>query len=247
MMETQRALVPEDLHPHGLRSKWITGRDILETLGWRKTLGEAAPWFLARRYVFYWYDLGNPVPGPPAAVPFQIERASAENLRDFLALRPGYYTRGLLEKRLARGHVGILVRSGGRPVLMRWVFLGRVFLPYFDRTLVLQEGDAYTDETFTARAFRRRGLFSASGHPIRLALRDMGLARVFSSIASWNAAPLKDAPRSGGMLFGECRIARRAGSRSASWIGEIRDRGDGTIAFLGRPDQPGFTATQATR
>lgn len=247
MMETQRALVPEDLHPHGLRSKWITGRDILETLGWRKTLGEAAPWLLARRYVFYWYDLRNIPASRPAAVPIRLERAGGENISDFMALRPGYYTRGLLEKRLARGHIGFLVRSGGRPVFSRWVFLGSVYLPYLDRTLILRDGDTYTDETFTARPFRRLGILSASGASIRTELRDIGLIRAFSAIASWNAAPLKDASTAGGHPFGECRIVRRAGGKSISWTGEVRDRGDGTISFLDRTDQPGFSTTKAMR
>lgn len=243
MSEPRRTAAPERLHPRGFRPKWLTARDILASLGWRKAIVEAAPWLLKRRYVFLWYDLRNAAAVRPAAVPIRIERAGGENLSDFMALRPGYYTRELLEKRLTRGHLGFLVRSGGRPVLSRWIFLGSVFLPYLGLTLVLSDGDAYIDDTFAAPPFRRLGIFSASGASIRTELRDMGLIRAFSAIASWNAAPLKDAPTAGGHPFGECRIARRAGAKSISWTGEVRDRGDGTISFLDRTDQPGFSTT----
>ena len=237
------ALRPARLHPFGLVAKWLTGRDILETLGWRRAVLEAGPWLLDRRYTFFRYDLRKVPAIRPAAIPIELERAGAGNLSDFLALRPGYYTRRLLEKRLDRGHVGYLIRSGGRPVLSRWIFLQRVYLPYFRRTLVLGERDAYTDETFTARPFRRMGIFSASLSLTQAAVREMGLEWNFAAVASWNATPLKDVPRAGGIAFGGCRIIRRRGRRSVIWTGGVDDRGDGTIAFLEPDDQPGFSTT----
>ena len=222
----------EVLHPRGFKPKWRNGRDILDMFGWRKAFGEVAPWYFKRRYIFYLHDLRAPQAVPPAAVTIRLERASGENLSDFLVLRPGYLTRGLLEKRLARGHLGFLVRSGDRPVLMRWVFLNRVFLPYLDRTLILSAGQAYTDDTYAAPEFRRLKIYSASGYSIRLALRDRGLTRAFSAIASWNTPPLKDAVRSGATRVGEGGYIHRFGSRSYSWTGALNDHGDGTISFL---------------
>ena len=243
MSEPRRTAAPERLHPRGFKPKWLTAQDVLDSLGWRKAIVEAAPWLLERRYLFYWYDLRHIAAARPAAVPLSLERAGESNLSDFMALRPGYYTRELLEKRLARGHAGFLGRSRGRPVFSRWVFLDRVYLPYLGRTLVLPEGDSYTDETYVAPPFRGLRIFSGSVFSTQTALRELGLVRAFSAIASWNAAPLKDAPRAGGIPFGACRIIRRVRRRVVSWKGEIRAAGDGTISFLEPHDQSGFSTT----
>lgn len=243
MSETRRPLRPENLHPRGFASKRLVAADILEMLGGRKAIAVAAPWLLERRYQFFWYDLRHIAVARPAAAPFSLERAGESNLSDFMALRPGYYTRELLEKRLDRGHTAFLGRSRGRPVFARWVFLDRVYLPYLRRTLVLPEGDSFTDETYVAPPFRGLGIFSGSVFSFQTALREMGLVRTFSVIASWNEAPLKDAPRAGGIPFGACRIIRRFRGRVVSWKGEIRDAGDGTISFLGPSDQSGFSTT----
>jgi GNAT superfamily N-acetyltransferase len=242
-MSETRPPRPENLHPRGYASKRFAAADLIEMLGWRKAVREVAPWLLERKYLFFWYDLRHIAAARPAGAPISLERAGESNLSDIMALRPGYYTRELLEKRLARGHAGFLGRSRGRPVFSRWVFLDRVYLPYLGRTLSLPQGDCFTDETYVAPPFRGQGIFSGSVFSFQTALREMGMVRTFSAVASWNEAPLKDAPRAGGILFGACRIIRRFGGRAVSWKGEIRDAGDGTISFLAPPDQPGFSTT----
>jgi RimJ/RimL family protein N-acetyltransferase len=150
-----------------------------------------------------------------------------------VALRPDRYTPEALARRIERGHLGLVGRSGAHIVHLRWVFVGDAPLPYLRRRLRLAPGQGFLDEVYTVPGWRRRGVETAAAEQTQRLLRALGFARVFCVIAPWNRAPRRLAERQGYQKLGEGGYWNLLGYRRFFWEGAVADDGRGGLVLGG--------------
>jgi GNAT superfamily N-acetyltransferase len=198
-------------------------------LGVRGFLVEIPPWLLRRRYLFYGITPADarPLPSPP--LPFRLDILLEQEIPDLVALRPDRYTPEGLLRRIHRGHLGLVGRSGTEIVHLRWVFVGAAWLPYLSRRLLLAPGEGLLDEVYTVPAWRRRGVETAAAQQTQRLLRARGFGRVLGVIASWNRAPLRLAERQGYQKLGEGGYWTLFGYRKFFWEGKVADGRGGLV------------------
>jgi hypothetical protein len=150
-------------------------------------------------------------------------------------LRPGYYTRTLLEKRFEAGHMALIGFIGTMPVYCHWALAGTIEVPYLHGHLVLGPGEAITDEIFVHPHFRRSGIYEYGSSLIRTALREKGFRTMYSAVASWNDAPRKIMIRSGMKEIARARCLNIPGFTRVRWSGRVEVLEDGSFAFHALP------------
>lgn len=218
----------------GLRSRLSSAGEVIGFVGLPEFTGRVLPWSLRRKYAFFAQDLGRIVAFPPPAIPYELGQGGPDDLPDLLALRPGYYSRVRLERRLAEGHRLFIGRSGGKAVFGHWVFVGATHIPYAHGRLILEPGAGYSDESFVRPDARRTGVYSHSGTLIREAMRAGGFRTLYAAVASWNEVPRRYMVRSGMTEVARLRCRNIPGFTRVRWSGRVEVHDDGSFAFHAR-------------
>lgn len=222
-----------ETYPGGLRNRLRSAAEVAGYLGAWKFATCALPWSFNRDYYVFFQDLERIAPVPAPSVACDIRPAESKDIPAIMALRKGYYSRALLEKRFADGHMAFLGRTGERPVYCHWALVGSFEVPYLHGRLVLGPGDAFTDEIFVHPRFRRAGIYSYGSGLIRTALRAKGFRRLYSAVASWNEVPKTIMLRSGMSEIAKLRCRNIPGFVKVRWSGQVDVHDDGSFAFHG--------------
>lgn len=118
-----------------------------------------------------------------------------ERLAEYEALRPGHSARAAA--RLADGHRCWGTWIDGDLACVRWVATGTPHIEYLDLDLVLEAGEVFAYDTFTAPVHRRRGISAASQRRLGEVLREEGHLRLVRAVLPENRAGFQDAIRGG--------------------------------------------------
>jgi hypothetical protein len=221
-------------YPAGIRYRLRSAAEVARLTGvWRFT-SRVLPWSLARDYSIFSQDLESIVPPPPPLVPFRVQPAGKDDIPAILRLRPGYYSRTLLEKRLEAGHLGFIGRVEADPVYCHWALIGTIEVPYLHGRLVLGPGEALTDEIFVDPVVRRRGIYAYGSGEIRTTLRARGFRTIYSAVASWNDVPRRVMIMSGMTEIARLRCRNIPGFMRVRWSGRVEVHEDGSFAFHAR-------------
>ena len=222
-------------YPTGLRHRLRSAADAARLTGAWRFASRVLPWSLARDYSIFTQDLDAIVPFSAPRVPCVIHPAGKEDIPAILGLRPGYYSRALLERRFEAGHLAFFGRVGARSVYCHWALIGTIEVPYLHGRLVLGPGEALTDEIFVHPDFRRSGIYEYGSGLIRTALRAKGFRTIFSAVASWNDVPRRVMIKSGMTEIGRARFRNIPGFTRARWSGRVEVLEDGSFAFHALP------------
>ena len=218
-------------YPGGLRHTLRSAAEVVRAEGAVKFAGRILPWSPARKYSVYTQTLDRIVAYPPPPVPCLVRPAGKDDIRAIMDLRPGYYTRALLEKRFETGHMALIGFAGTEPIYCHWALVGSFEVPYLHGRLVLGPEEALTDEIFVRPRFRRSGIYTHGGGEIRKALRGRGFRRIYSVVASWNDVPRKLMIRSGMTEIARLRCLSLPGLARVRWSGGVEVHDDGSLRF----------------
>ena len=214
-----------------LRSRVRSAGDVVRFVGLPAFALRVFPWSFRREYAIFGQDLGRIVSFPPPAIPYRLAEGGHEDIPDIMALRPGFYAREGLERRLADGHMVFVGRSEAKTVYCHWVLVGAANIPYAHGRLVLPPEAAYADEAFVEPASRRSGIYAHSGALIREALRSKGFRTLYAAVASWNEVPRRFMVRSGMSEVARLWCRNVPGFTRVRWSGGVDVREDGSFAF----------------
>jgi GNAT superfamily N-acetyltransferase len=217
----------------GLRAKLRSASEVAGCLGAWKFATRALPWSFSRDYSVFFQDLAWIAPFHAPSIPCDIRQAGSEDIPAIMALRKGYYSRAVLEKRFEDGHLAFLGWAGERLAYCQWALVGSFEVPYFHGRLVLAPGDAYTDEIYVHPRFRGAGIFSYGSGLVRTALREKGVRKLYSAVASWNEVPRKFMLNSGMTEIARLRCRNVPGFLKVRWSGRVDVHDDGSFMFHG--------------
>jgi hypothetical protein len=218
-------------YPTGLRSRLRSAADAARLTGAWRFASRVLPWSLARDYSIFSQDLNAIVPFSAPRIPCGIRPAAKEDIPAIMGLRPGYYSRAVLERRFEAGHLALVGRVGARSAYCHWALIGTIEVPYLRGRLVLGPGEALTDEIFVHPDFRRSGIYEYGSGLIRKALRERGFRTIFSAVASWNDVPRRVMIKSGMMEIARARSRNIPGFARVRWSGRVEVLEDGSFAF----------------
>jgi hypothetical protein len=223
----------ERTYPAGLRIRLRSAEDVARHVGVRAFAGRVLPWSICRDYFLFSQDLDRIVPCPPPDVPYSMRPAGKGDIPALMALRKGYYSRPLLEKRFGDGHMAFLGWSGEEPVSCHWALVGSIEVPYLHGRLVLGPGEVYTDEIFVRPESRKSGIYAYGSFLIRTAIRAKGFRTMYCAVASWNEVPREIMIRSGMTEIARLRCRNVPGFVKVRWSGRVDVHEDGSFAFHG--------------
>jgi GNAT superfamily N-acetyltransferase len=178
------------------------------------TLLRIGPGWLARRsFLVLARDLEDDLPDVTSVPGVSWSSLEETHVPTLLAANP-LLTGDEVRRRLHDWQACRLAWIGGVLAHYHWGATGRPYLPYLHRRVRLHPGDYLVAETFTAPAFRRRGLHTAASLRCLQEARALGFARLVGFIASWNTPSLIVAQR---------RMGRRVVGVAGSWaLGPLR-------------------------
>ena len=214
-----------------LMSKIHIAVDLLKEHGWRRFIGTIIPWLFHRRYIFYFQPIDDPVLLHSCQIPFRLEQVKEKDISHLMKTRPGFYDLSFLRKRKKDGHICFLGFSGQQPIHIRWVYIRSIYLPYLNRTLILNPGDVYVDEAFTLPYYRQKGVYSYAGYLMRHSLKGLGYNRLICMFASWDLSLQSQAERIGLEKVGEGGYWNILGYKKYFWKGLVQDNSDKNISI----------------
>jgi len=140
-----------------------------------------------RRMILMVRSLDAPLPAFSSQLPVTFERLSEKDVSAYQKFRPEH---GLtwLQRCLARGDSCFAAYHEGHIVHAVQVATQHVYVPYLSRGLILQPGDVYSYDSFTAPAYRRYGLAAARAVYVMRHYQCEGYQRMVCLIALENAA-----------------------------------------------------------
>jgi len=209
--------------------RFTTAFDLIKEIGWVDFCRKIMPWLLHRKYLFYSGPMEEKFQISQPEFPFRFGLASEDDLVHLVKLRPGFYKLYDLRRRIKSGHYCFLGWSGQKPIHIRWCFTESSYVPYLGRTLLLPSGTIYADEAYTARSFRRKGVYAYAGYLIRGILKDMGYENYVCAFTSWNATYLGKVIESLKMVpIGACDYWAFQPDK-ISWTGNFYECGEGCV------------------
>ncbi len=162
-----------------------------------------------RRLIVGYVSLDRRMPRLHSQVPGEIRLLTEQDLPHYQQLRPRQPL-AEIAGRLASGQRGFATWVDGRIGDVSWLATGRVRISYLRRDLILQPGDGYIYDSYTAPDLRARFLYQAtSAHVLRFC-QEQGLQRALMLYAPENRAPLAVARRFG-VTFAGMYVCRRFG------------------------------------
>jgi hypothetical protein len=209
--------------------KFDIGVDLFREYGWMKFFGKIIPWLFRRRYIFLSGPTNHPISFLQAEIPFRLELAKQRDLKYLIKLRPHFYELRQIQERIKQGHLCFLGWSRNEPMHIRWVFVCSRFLPYLHRTIRLTPGEVYTDEAYTARDFRHKGVYSYAGCLLRKFLKDMGYRRIVLALPAWSMFLMNTAESFRMEKIGEGGYWNLFGCKKYFWKGTAWKQNNGKI------------------
>jgi GNAT superfamily N-acetyltransferase len=135
-------------------------------------------------------DLRSPLPEVPAHESIRWTPFTEAQIDRVLAINPAV-SEVEIRRRLKEGQECLLCWIGESLVHYRWYAPASPYLPYLGKTLRLSQGDINGTDAWTHPAFRGRGITAASTIVVLHRARDLGLSRLISIAAWWNAPALR--------------------------------------------------------
>lgn len=223
-----------------LRTSLARFRDVVRTVGLRRSLLLLPGSLLRTEFSVLVGDLEGPPPAQPSAgsrwAALRWTPMSERDVPRLLELNPGITGREV-QGWLDDGHECMLARLDGELVHYRSYVTGRVALPYLGATLQLDEGDILIGQLYTLPRLRRGGLLAAAGQWSQRYVRAAGHRRMVSLVADWNVPTLRTSARFGLGTVGSVRAWRLGPWRRTSIRGRLSfdAAGDLRLPPSGRP------------
>lgn len=164
--------------------------DAYRTLGLRRMLWVAPQWLLRQEYLVYIKDLRLTLPDVPAHESLRWTGFAEAQIDRVLAINPAL-SEAEIRRRLKEGQECLLCWIGESLVHYRWDATASPYLPYLGKTLRFLEGNIHATDIFTHPAFRGRGIQTASSITALHRARDLGLSRLITIVAWWNAPAMR--------------------------------------------------------
>lgn len=174
----------------GIRAFYHRLLDANRTLGLRRLLWVAPQWLVRQEYLVLVKDLRLPLPEVPAHGSLRWTGFAEAQIDRVLAINPSL-SEAEIRRRLKEGQECLLCWMGESLVHYRWDAPASPYLPYLDKTLRYLQGDIFATDVFTHRAFRGRGIQTASSIMALYRARDLGLSRFITMPAWWNVPSLR--------------------------------------------------------
>jgi GNAT superfamily N-acetyltransferase len=177
-------LPPEPAHP---RPRWRRPEPLARA---RRALREHGPWGVVigllaetgyRRLTVMALSLDRPIPERRARLPVDLEWLRASQIDDYLLLRRDG-DRDEIAHRLANGDRCIVARHEGRIVHAGWATVTRPRIDYLGCDMPLGPGDVYQFGSFTAPAFRGRGIAAARVAAMARRFQSEGYRRLLAGV-----------------------------------------------------------------
>jgi len=160
-----------------------------------------------RRVVVLERPLDSSLPEVAASVPVRIAVLTAADHRHYARLRPDREPE-LFRHRLAQGHRCFAAWHEGEIVHAGWAATQDAWVDYLGCRFPLEAGDVYQFDSFTAPAFRGRGLAGARIAWMARYLRDSGMRRLFAVVWPENTAAFRPLEKAGYRRCGWLRVIR---------------------------------------
>ena len=148
---------------------------------------------------------------PVPTLPVSVERLGEADVDDYLQLRPAADP-AEVRARLRRGLHCFVARHQGRIVHAGWVTTRDAWIDYLGVEMPLAPGDAYQFESFTAPAFRGRGIAAARVAAMAARLARDGHRRLIACVLPENAAAFRPLEK-----VGYRRVGQIGGLRCGPW------------------------------
>lgn len=145
---------------------------------------------LYRRVIVVARSIDEEPPDIQPRWPVTFAQLGEKDCAAYLQFRPEQ-SAAEVSARFARGDECFAALHEGRVIHAAWVALGRVYVPYLRRDLLLQAGDIYLYDIHTLPAFRRGGISSARGVYLLRHYRRAGYRRSLGVVAVENKAALR--------------------------------------------------------
>ncbi len=168
-----------------------------------------------RRLIVGYVSLDRPIPRLHSQLPGVIRLLTEQDLPRYQELRPRQPLSEIAE-RLASGQRCFATRVDGRIVDVGWLATQQVHVSYLRHDLILEPGDGYIYDSYTAPDLRARGLYQATSTHILRCCQEQGLRRAVVLYAPENRAPLTVARRFG-VTFGGMYVCLRFGPWQRLW------------------------------
>ncbi|HXE80318.1 MAG TPA: hypothetical protein VNK41_06185 [Vicinamibacterales bacterium] len=162
-----------------------------------------------RRMVLFTYDLqAAPIPVFGTRIPVRYATLTPEDAPAYRRFRPGVDAREI-ERRLARGDRCFVVWHGDRIMHECWVTASaRTYVPYLERDIRLEPGDAYFYGAYTDAKYRGQGLYTGCYSFIARVLQQEGRLRATALVALENRPAFVVLERSGLIASGQYTFVR---------------------------------------
>jgi GNAT superfamily N-acetyltransferase len=142
-----------------------------------------------RRALLGYRSLDEPIAVLHSRLPVEVGLLTEGDLAVYQNFRPDQDSSEIKE-RMRQGHRCYVSWHEGRIVDASWLATGRVHIPYLRRDLVLEPGDVYVYDSYTAPHYRGRSLYSAKVAFIMRHCKEKGYVRNVAVIAIENKEPL---------------------------------------------------------
>jgi len=168
-----------------------------------------------RRLVVFARPLSSDVELPELAVPVEIRSLSRSEVGAYHLFRPDQPA-ALIEELLARGRECTAVWHRGRIVHAAWAYLGRAYVAYLNRDMILREEEVLILDSFTLSQYRRMSLAKARSAYQAAEFAARGLRRSLGIVAAENRVGLAVVTAAGSRPIG-MYACLRAGPFSRYW------------------------------
>jgi hypothetical protein len=176
---------------------WRRFREVAMLVGPLRALALAPGWLVRRQFLVFSRDLCDPLPDLPLPAGLVFRPLAVEEIGQLEAVNPSMHP-GEVERRLAEGQRCLVGWLESRPVFYSWWFSdGSIFLRYVGLRLQLQPGDIFSDDTFTAPAFRGQNMSPAGQHEYYRLAREMGYRRDLGMSVPWSGPAMRVAAKTG--------------------------------------------------
>ncbi len=151
-----------------------------------RDVGARAFTTLYRRMLLMSYPLDRQRIAPyPPAIDIHFSHLGEDDIDAYLRFRPRANADQIVER--LRGGVTCVASWFGKDIVdAGWMATGSAFVPYMNRHLVIDPGDIYTFDSYTAPGFRGRGIHAARGTFAGIQNQADGFSRSISLVAFEN-------------------------------------------------------------
>ena len=174
-----------------------------------------------RRMFAFVCPLDQPVAEPGSGGPAVVLLDEAQ-IAEYCRFRPKQSPE-LVRRRLAAGHECFLVRQHDELVHAGWVGIGRIFVSYLNRDLMLGPHQIYSYDVFTRPDRRGQGYAPLRFQHMRARYFERGYRSSFSLVAVENQAGLTITFKSQGRIVGAYQ-AVRVGPWQRVWARPLEDQ-----------------------